>query len=313
MKAAQIKNYGSSEAIEITTDLKKPTPQKGQVLVQVDAASLNRIDSYFLAGGLRTWLPMGLPQTLGGDFAGVVTEVGDEVTDFKVGDEVYGNAGVYRGGGSGSIAEFVIAGSEYTALKPKSLDFTNSSALPLAAASALQGIEEELKVADGQKILIQGGAGGIGSLAIQIAKMHGAYVATTVATNDVEFAKSLGADEVIDYKTQNVSQILKDFDGVFNTANPVEANKLFPILKKNGKFVSMAGEPDPELAKQYNVVAVGQMTATNNAQLKRIAELVDSGKLKVYIEKSFPFENTKEAFVYFETKHPRGKIVINIK
>ncbi len=311
MKAAQVKNYGGNDAIEVV-DASALTPQKGQVLVEVYAASLNRIDSFFLAGGLQAWLKIELPQTLGGDFAGVITEIGEGVTDFKVGDEVYGNAGVYRGG-SGSLANFVVSNVDNTALKPKSLDFSQSAALPLAGASALQGIEEELKLQKGQKVLIQGGAGGIGAFAIQIAKTLGVYVATTVGSDDVEFAKSLGADEVIDYKTQDASQILKDYDAVFNTANPQEAGKLFAILKKGGKFVSMTGQPDLELAKKYAVTAVGQATKTSSEQLKRIAELVDNKKLKVYVEKTFPFAQTKEAFAYFETQHPRGKVVVNVK
>jgi len=311
VKAAQIKSYGGSDVIELV-ETKMPTPQKGQVLIEVHAASLNRIDSYFLAGGLQTWLKAELPQTLGGDFAGVITEIGENISDFKIGDEVYGNAGVYRGG-SGSLAEFVVSNVINIAFKPSSLDFTSSAALPLTAASALQGIEDELKAAGGQKILIQGGAGGIGSLAIQIAKMHGAYVAATAKTDDVEFAKSLGADEVIDYKVQDVSQILKDYDGIFNTASPAEANKLFKVLKKGGKFVSMAGQPDPELAKQHEVTAIGETTKTSSEQLTKIATLIDSGKLKVYIEKAFPFAETKKAFEYFETQHPRGKIVVNIQ
>jgi NADPH:quinone reductase-like Zn-dependent oxidoreductase len=310
MKAAQIKNFGGIDAIEII-DALKPTPQQGQVLVEVNSASLNRIDSYFRSGGTQQWQPIQLPQTLGGDFAGIVTEVGEGVTNFKIGDQVYGNAGVYRGG-SGSLAEFVVANTENTALKPNTLDFANAAALPLAAASALQGIEEELKAVKGQKILIQGGAGGIGSLAIQIAKMLGAYVATTVGTDDVDFAKNLGSDEVIDYKTQEASEILKDYDGIFNTANPQQLNKLFVILKTGGKIVSMTGQPDTELAKKYNVEAVSEMTKTNTEQLKKIAELVDSGKLKVYVTETFTLAKTKDAFDYFETQHPRGKVVVNV-
>jgi NADPH:quinone reductase-like Zn-dependent oxidoreductase len=313
MKAAQIKSYGGNEVIVISTDALKPTPQKGQVLVEVHAAGLNRIDSYFRQGGLQTWLKLELPATLGGDFAGVVTEIGEGVTNFKVGDEVFGNAGVYRGGGSGSIAQFVVSSIDYTAHKPKNLNFISSAALPLAGTSALQGIEEELEIQEDQKILVQGGAGGIGSLAIQIAKMHGAYVATTVGSDDVKFAKTIGADEVVNHETGDVSQVLEGFDAVFNTANPAEADKLFAILKQGGKFVSMTGQPNPELAKKYGVTAIAQATRTDAKQLKRIAELADSGKLKVYVEKTFPLAQTREAFEYFDTQHPRGKVVIDMK
>lgn len=206
MKAAQIKNYGGIDAIEINSNAQKPLLQQGQVLVEVHAASLNRIDSAVRNGYLQKMMPLPLPLTLGGDFAGVVTEIGKDVADFKVGDKVYGNAGVYKGG-SGSLAEFVASKSENTYFKPTSIDFTKSAAFPLEGASALQGIEEELKVQAGQKILIQGGAGGIGSLAIQIAKMHGAFVATTVGTDDVEFVKNLSKKRIGNRRADYISSI----------------------------------------------------------------------------------------------------------
>mgnify|MGYP001607838855 CR=1 FL=1 len=312
MKAVQIANYGGVEAIEFNSEAKKPTLKAGQILVEVHAASLNRIDSAFRKGYLKKMMPVQMPLTLGGDFAGVVTELGDGVSKFKVGDEVYGNAGTFKGG-SGALAEFVSANSANTAHKPKSLDFSQAAALPLAGASALQGVFEELNVQSGQKILIQGGAGGVGSLAIQIAKLKGAYVATTVAGSEIDFAKNLGADEVLDYKTQDVTKALKDYDGVFDTAGGEGLNKLFSILKKDGKLVSMAGQPDQELAKQHEVTAISQMTTVSTEQLKELAELVDSGKVKVQIEKTLPFVETKTAFEYFETQHPKGKIVVVVK
>lgn len=312
MKAVQIKQYGGIEAIEINQDAPKPTAQPGQVVVEVHAASLNRIDTIIRSGVMQQMMPVQFPHTLSGDFAGVVTEVGDGVTGIAVGDEVYGQAGALLGG-SGSLAEFTAASESKVAKKPTSIDMVKAASLPLVGASAIQGIEEHIQIKEGQKLLIHGGAGGIGSLAIQIAKLHGAYVATTVNGKDVDFVKSLGADEVIDYKTQNFTQILKDFDAVFDTAGGDTTTKSYAVLKKGGILVSMAGQPDLELVKQRGVTALSQMTQASTQQLQRIAELVNSGKLVPQVDKVFPLSESKEAFEYFEKENPKGKVVVTVK
>lgn len=312
MKAIQVQTYGGTDVITINNDAQKPSIQPGKVLVVVHSASLNRIDSAIRNGYMKDMLHLQLPISLGGDFSGVVSEIGEGVTSFKPGDEVYGNAGHFKGG-TGSLADFTEANAENIALKPTTIDFTQAASLPLVAASALQGIEEEIQLKAGQKILIQGGAGGIGSLAIQIAKLAGAYVAASVSTDDVDFVKSLGADQVIDYKTRDVTKELQEFDAVFDTAGGEAMDQLFAVLKKGSILVTMAGQPKQELAEQFGVTARSQMTKANTAQLNRVAELVDSGKLKVQVEKIFSFTEGKEAFTYFETQHPRGKVVINVK
>jgi alcohol dehydrogenase len=312
MKAAQIKNYGDVNAIEINGDAEKPSLQSKQALVEVYAASLNRIDSVIRNGYAQAMMPLSFPSTVGGDFSGVISDLGEGVTEFGVGDEVYGNAGAFLGG-SGSIAELVASDNAKMSFKPKTLDFTQSASLPLVGASAVQGIEEEIKVKEGQKILIQGGAGGIGSIAIQIAKMHGAYVATTVGTDSVDFAQNLGADEVIDYKVQDVTNVLRDYDAAFDTAGGDSTNDLFKIIKRGGTLVSMAGMLDQDLANKQGVTAISQMTLVSTEQLQRLARYVDSGRVKVQIEKTFPFLQVKEAFTYFETQHPKGKVVVEIK
>ena len=311
MKAAQIKQYGGTEVIEVTQDATKPQPQAGQVLVEVNAASLNRIDTIIRSGMMQQMMPVTFPANLGGDFAGVVTEVGKGVTNIKSGDEVYGQANVILGG-TGSLAEYTISASDKVAKKPTSIDMSQAASLPLVGASAIQALEEHINIQSGQKILIHGGAGGIGSLAIQIAKSHGAYVATTVATDDVEYAKSLGADEVIDYKTQDFTSLVKDYDAVFVNA-PSTLNDSLKVVKKGGILVSMVGPADESLAKEHEVTVIPQMTNASTEQLVRLAELVDSGKVKPQVEKVFPLEQTKEAFEYFEQQHPKGKVVIAIK
>jgi len=311
MKATQIKGYGGSDVIEMVADALKPVAEAGQILVEVQAASLNRIDVITRAGYMHEMMPLTFPATLGGDFAGVVREVGEGVTEVQVGDEVYGQAGSLMGG-SGSLAEFTATQAGKVAKKPVSIDMTQAASLPLVGASAIQGIEEYINVQEGQKILIHGGTGGIGSLAIQIAKMRGAYVATTVSTEDMEVAKELGADEVIDYKTQDFTSIVKDYDAVFVTAQPT-LNDSLKVLKRGGILVSMVGPVDESVSQEYDVTVIPQMTQVSAAQLTRLAELVDNGSVKPVIDKTFTLDEVKGAFDYFEQQHPKGKVVVTVK
>jgi len=311
MKTIQFNSYGSSEVLEIIENAQKPTLKPGQVLIKNKAASVNAIDWKVRAGYLQKMAPVTFPATIGGDFSGVVVEVNGIDTGFKIGDEVYGQA-IILNGGSGSMAEFVSANSNNTALKPKSVSFNEAGALPLAGVSAVQALEEHIKLQKGQKILIHGGAGGIGHMAIQYAKALGAWVATTVSEKDIDFVKKLGADEVIDYKTQKFEEVLKDYDTVFDTVGGETTEKSFSVLKKGGIMVSMVGQPKPELAQTYGVSAFGQMTKTDAVSLIKLAQLVDSGKIKVHIDKIFPLVQTKEAFKYQEEMHPRGKVVVTI-
>ena len=311
MKAVQIKQYGGTEAIEITQDAADPAAQSGQVVVEIHAASLNRIDTIIRSGYMDQMMPLNFPSTLGGDFAGVVTEIGEGVTGLSVGDEVYGQAGALMGG-TGSLAEYTATSNGKIAKKPASVDMTQAASLPLVGASAIQGIEEHANIQSGQKILIHGGAGGMGSLAIQLAKLRGAYVATTVATDDLEFAKSLGADEVIDYKTQDFTTIIKDYDAVFATAQP-SLNDSVKVLKKGGILVSMVGAVDEALTKEYEVTVIPQMTQVSTEQLTRLAQLIDGGEVKPQVDKVFTLDQVKEAFDYFEHQNPRGKVVVTIK
>lgn len=312
MKAVQINSYGGIEVLEINDNAPLPQASKDQVLVEVHAASINPIDWKIRAGYLKEMAPLSFPATLGGDFAGVITEVGQNVTDFKEGDEVYGSA-ILLNGGSGSFAQFLVSNTTSLAHKPESIDFIQAAALPLTGSSVVQALEEHIKLGKAQKILITGGAGGIGHIAIQLAHSLGSYVATTLSSKDVEFAKTLGADEVIDYKTQNFETILKDYDAVFDTIGGGTLDKSFQVIKKGGVFVSMVGAPNPELAKKHAVTAIGQNTRTNTKHLNRLSELVTSGKIKAHIDKVFPLEQIKEAFTHLEEGHPRGKVILKVK
>ena len=311
MKAAQINTYGGVEVITIA-DVDKPSVQNDQVLVEVTAASINPFDYKLRMGLSKAYIPLTFPVTLGGDFAGKIVALGEHVGEYALGDNVFGSALILNGG-SGSMAEFAMANVKNIAKAPLSLPLEKAASLPLVGSSAVQAIEEHINIQKDQKILIHGGAGGIGSLAIQIAKLHGAYVITTVSTNDIEFVHSLGADEVIDYKTQAFEDLLKDIDAVFDTVGGETRDKSLQVLKKGGILVSMSGEPSKELVDKYTVTAIGQNTKTVTAHLSRIAELIDRGSIHPAIDKEYTLDNIQDAFTYQEKMHPRGKVVIKIK
>ena len=310
MKALQIQQYGGLETLEFNHNAPGPSARKGQVLVEVDAASINPIDWKIRAGYLKEMVPLMMPATLGGDFSGVVTDAGE--SDLKVGDRVYGY-GSLLSGGSGSFAEFVAALATTVAPAPKKANPVEAAALPLVGVSALQAIQDHIKLNRGQKILIHGGAGGIGSVAIQIGKSMGAYVATTACADDIAYVKELGADETVDYKKEAFEKRLKDFDAVFDTVGGDTTAKSFTVLKKGGTLVSMLGQPDPALAQKAGVTAIGQMTDVSTERLKRLAQLVDRGSIKLHVDKVFPLEKAREAFQRLEEVHPRGKVVLEIR
>ncbi len=312
MKAVQINDYGGVDVLHVTNNVPKPTPQKGQVLVEVSAATINSFDYKLRSGIYKSMIPLNFPMTVGADFAGTIVNVGEEVADFSVEDEVFGSA-IVLAEGSGALAEFAVTNGDSIAKKPTTISLDQAASLPLVGSSAVQAVEEHINLQKGQKILIHGGAGGIGSVAIQLAKSKGAYVATTVSTNDVDFAKSLGADEVVDYKTQNFEELLKDVDAVFDTVGGETTTKSFQVLKPGGILVSMLGEPDRNLAEKYGVKIIGQNTKTNTAHLTRVAELVEQGVIRPTIEKEFTLDQVKDAFTYQEQVHPRGKVVVKIR
>lgn len=312
MKAVQINAYGGYEVLEVNKNAPTPSVNKGCVLVEVHAASINPFDYKVRSGAYKDMMPLNFPSTPGGDFAVVVKELGEGVIEFKIGDEVYGSANVFSGG-SGSFAEFANARVVNSSFKPKSVTLNEAAALPLVGSSAIQALEEHIKLQSGQKILIHGGAGGIGHIAIQLAKAIGAYVVTTVSADDKDFVKLLGADEVIDYKNEKFEEKLKDLDAVFDTVGGETTNKSFKILKKEGVLVSMLGQPDEKTAQEYGVTTIGQNTQVNTKHLNRLSQLVDSKKIKVNIDKVFPLEEIEEAFKHQEENHPRGKVVLKIK
>jgi alcohol dehydrogenase len=313
MKAAQMKGYGSSdEVIEINKDAPAPNdPSAGKVLVKIKAAGINPVDWKIREGYMQQMIPLQFPSSLGADFSGVIEKVGQGVSEFRQGDEVYGQASMLSGG-SGAFAEMALANADTIAHKPKSLSHPEAAGLPLVGVSAWLALVETISLQKSQKILIHGGAGGIGSVAIQLAKHLGAYVATTVSTNDKQFAKELGADEIIDYKTQTFEELIRDYDAAFDTVGGETYSRSFKVLKRGGIIVSMLEQPNQELMKQFGVKAIFQFTQVNRDRLTKLAQWVDQNNIRVNVDKTFPLEEAGKALDYQRDVHPRGKVVLAI-
>jgi alcohol dehydrogenase len=312
MKSAQITRYGdTSEVIEIR-QTSTPNLSAGKVLVEVKVAGINPIDWKIREGYMQQMIRLQFPSTLGLDFSGVIKQAGEDVSsDFSQGDEVYGQAGV-PSGGSGAFSEMALASATSIAHKPKTLNYAEAAALPLVGVTAWQALVEFMGLSNGQKILIHGGAGGIGSIAIQLAKNLDAHVATTVNTDDKQFVQKLGADEIIDYKTQTFEDLALDYDAVFDTVGGETYTRSFKVLRKGGIIVSMLEQQNSELMDKFGVRAVSQFTQVDRERLSKLAKWVDQNKVKVNIEKTYSLDEAGKALDYLRDIHPRGKVVLEI-
>lgn len=311
MKAAQIYEYGDPSVVQIV-DVATPNIGANQVLVEVHASSINPFDSKIRAGYMKEMIPLTLPVTLGGDIAGVVTEVGSDVTNVMVGDNVYGQANAVAGN-SGAFAEFAATAAAQVAKAPKNINFNESASLALVGASAVQALNHHINLKSGQKIFIHGGSGGIGSIAIQIAKHIGAYVATTATGDGIALVKELGADEVIDYKSQDFAELLYDFDAVYDNVGGDDFNKALTVLKKGGIAVTMAAQIDEAVAIEHGITALGQMTHVTTDILNELTQLVEGGVVSAQISQVFPLDQVKEAYRAKENGDVDGKIVIEVR
>ncbi|MBE5320782.1 NADP-dependent oxidoreductase [Pedobacter sp. MR2016-19] len=318
MKAIRINEFGGPEVMKIE-ETERPVPAAGEILIKVYASGVNPVDWAIRNGtnqSLRSFLK--LPITLGWDAAGIVEDVGSDVMAFSKGDEVYG---VPDFPGDGSYAEYCVAKASRFALKPKSLNFNQASAVPLAALTGWTGMFEHGKLQPAQRILIQGASGGVGSFAVQFAKAKGAYVIGMASTANLDYVRQLGADEVIDYKTQKFEELLQDIDVVLE-ASPVRDNgeriKALSVLREGGIFVSVNTDFkfNDEMIATVNNKKVKAELALNQARqewLTEMAALIDEGKVQVFIDKVFPFEQAAEAHRESETWHVRGKLVLEIR
>jgi alcohol dehydrogenase len=314
MKSIQIKRYGNSDVVEVNDTASVPTMSIGKILVSVKASGVNPADWKIREGYFQQMAPLQFPSTLGMDFSGFVKQTGEDdmSSDFKEGDEVYGQASVFSGG-SGAFAELALANKDSIAHKPKTLNHVEAAALPLVGVSAWQALVEHIRLSKDQKILIHGGAGGIGSIAIQLARHLGAHVTTTVNTNDKEFVQQLGADQVIDYKTEDFEDILHDYDAVFDTVGGDTYKRSFKVLKKgSGIIVSMLEQPSSELMNQFGIKALFLLSQVNRQRLAKLAQWVDQNNIKVNVDKTFSLDEASRALDYQKDEHPRGKVVLTV-
>lgn len=313
-----------------------PTPKVNdyEVLAEIHAASINPIDFKIRDGKVKMLLKYKMPLILGNDFSGVVVKVGAKVTRFKVGDEIYARP---RKSKIGTFAEYISVHEDDIALKPKNLTFEEAASIPLVGLTTYQAFVDILQLQKGQKILIQAGAGGVGTFAIQLAKLMGATVATTASEAGTDLVKSLGADKIINYKTEKFEERLNNYDAVFDTLGGETLEKSFNIVKDGGKIVSVSGLPNARFAKKYGSgffktllfsAASKKLTALEKKhnvqytflfmepsgnQLRIIADYIDSGKIKPVLDKVFPFEDAQKAMKYAESGRAKGKIVLKLK
>ncbi|WP_035644146.1 NADP-dependent oxidoreductase [Flavobacterium sp. ASV13] len=333
MKAYILPKYGKTEKLFLS-DVKIPKIGDYEVLVEIHAASINQLDLKIKNGDFKLILPYQLPLILGHDIAGIIVETGSKVTRFKIGDQIYGRAADFH---IGSFAEYIAVNENDLALKPKNISMEQAASIPLVGLTVWQTFVEKTKLHKGQKVFIQAGSGGVGTIAIQFAKHLGAFVATTASEKNFDMLKALGADIIIDYKKDNFENILKDYDVVLNSQDAKTLEKSLTILKPEGRIISISGPPTPEFAKSIGASAVIRFILwltslkirnrakklninysflfmkANGRQLEQIGNLIDSNEIKPVVDKVFPFEQTNDAFEYMQSGHAKGKVVVKIK
>jgi len=307
MKAATIHDYGS--AIEIA-DIAKPILKHDSVIIEVHAASLNPIDNILRSGVMREMLPLTFPHVMGYDVSGVVVEVGKDVKSVKVGDSVLARPNQID---AGAIAEYARIKETELAIKPASLSHEHAASVPLAGLTAWQALIAKGNLKKAEKVLIHAGSGGVGTYAIQIAKQVGAYVATTTSSKNADLVKSLGADLVIDYKTQKFDEELKDYDLVFDMLGGDSISDSFKVLKKGGAVISIKGADEQNLASKYGVRFESFFMSPDGSMLAELLALINDGHVKPVVDSVYPLAKLDDAFDRLDTGRTVGKIVVAIK
>lgn len=317
MKAVRIHEFGGPEVMKLD-DIKRPVPAADEILLKVYASGVNPTDWGIREGGNDVLKPfLELPMTLGWDAAGVVEATGSDVTVFKKGDAVYG---VPNFPGDGSYAEYCVGKAGQFALKPKRIGFNEAAGVPLAGLTAWTALFEHGKLQPGQRVLVQGASGGVGSFAVQFAKAKGAYVIGTASASSLDYLKQLGADEVIDYQSQRFDELVSQVDVVLE-ASPLRDNqerlKSVAVLKEGGTLVTVNIDlpfDDAVLAALASKQAKGELSANQPRQewLIEIARLIDEGTVHVFISKVFPLERVADAHRESQTWHVRGKLILEV-
>lgn len=333
MKAFILNRYGAKVPLRLE-ELAEPAVRDDEVLVEVHAAAVNLLDAKICSGEFKLILPYRTPFVLGHDLAGVVVRVGARVKGFAPGDEVFARPSDHH---IGTFAELIAVPERDLALKPKSLTMEQAASMPLVALTAWQALVERGQLKRGQKVFIQAGSGGVGTIAIQLAKHLGATVATTTSTSNIELVRSLGADVVVDYKTEDFEARLSGYDLVLHSQDAKTLEKSLRVLRAGGRLVSLSGPPDPAFAEEigapWYVKLVMRLLSfgtrrrardleaefsflfmkASGEQLRALAALVDGGAIRPVVDKVFPFASTNEAIAYVETGRAKGKVVIKVK
>ena len=333
MKAFIIDRYGKHETGRLA-EVPEPLMQDDDVLIEVHGAGVNQLDTKIRSGEFKLILPYRMPLILGNDVAGVVARTGARVSRFKPGDEVYARPDQDRIGG---FAEFIAIKESSVALKPRNLDMAQAASLPLVALTAWQVLVETARVKPGQKVLIHAGSGGVGTVAIQLAKHLGAFVATTTSTGNMGWVKALGADLVIDYTRQQVETVLRDYDVVLNSLGKDVLDTSLQVLKPGGRLVSISGPPTPDFAseqglawplkqvmralswrirkqaRQRGVAYDFVFMRADGEQLGEITALVDAGIIAPVVDSIYPLEDTAKALRHVEQGRAKGKVVVQVK
>ena len=332
MKAFVVDKYKKKGPIRLA-DMPEPQVGANDVLIRIHATAINLLDSKVRDGEFKLFLPYRPPFILGHDLAGTVESVGANVRGFKTGDQVYARPRDHR---TGTFAEMIAVDQADVAMKPASLTMEEAASIPLVGLTAWQALVEVGRVTPGQKVFIQAGSGGVGTFAIQLAKHLGATVATTTSAANVELVRSLGADVVIDYKTQDFEQVLSGYDLVLNSQDGKTLAKSLNILKPGGQLISISGPPDVPFAQalKLNVLlrfvmrmlsrgvlkkakarGVGYsflFMRADGAQLAQIAKLIDADAIRPVVDRVFPFAQTAQALAYVETGRAKGKVVVKV-
>jgi NADPH:quinone reductase-like Zn-dependent oxidoreductase len=308
IREVRIHRFGGPDVLQID-DVEPSLPDASQVLLLVKAASINPVDFKIRNGQYPAVKEDRLPYTLGRDVSGIVEKCGAQATQFKVGDEVFGMVGI----GGGGYAEKVALDQQALARKPPSIDHSHAAAIPLAGQTAWQGLFRHGLLKSGQSVLIHGGSGGVGHFAVQFAKAKGARVLTTVSTENVEFARTLGADVVIDYKTQRFEEQARDLDMVFDLIGGETRERSWKLLKRGGVLVSTLTEPSQETANRHGVRALRYTVEASGSELDGITDLVVSGKVRPHVQKVFRLDEASLAMAAVEHGHSVGKVVLSLE
>ena len=306
-RAVRLHQFGGPEQLRIE-EVERPVPRDDEVVIRVEAASLNPVDLKIRAGRVPTVRAEQLPITLGRDASGVVETCGVAVHTLRAGDPVFCSVGWDRG----THAELLLVKAVEMTAKPARLDHVQAASVPLAALTAWQGLVDHGGLEPGQRVLVHGGAGGVGHFAIQVARARGAWVATTVSDRDVGFARDLGANEVIDYRHQRFERAVGDIDLVLDLIGGETQERSWSVLRPGGIIVSTVQEPDQDTARERQARGTRFLVEPNAAELEAIARLIEADKVRPSVAAVFALDQVRDAHRALEQGHPRGKVVLRI-